>query len=186
MYPKFQYRIFVLSILIVVLTGLIFPVLSYPLNYTLFLSVLLSIIQTIAFWGLILIFSNLVLHFDRKRREYKWREFGMTSGIAFIPILIYNIIIPIINSQKADNLAYAWDINLIRIATSSDSFQILFFLSKLTTVVCVVVFLILLSISIRDTFELEFIKAVYLCVFVVILAFLLSTWIFTGWEVFEL
>ncbi|MHA1298503.1 MAG: hypothetical protein ACTSO9_03570 [Candidatus Helarchaeota archaeon] len=186
MFPKYNVKTLILSLSVVTLTGITFPILSYPINYSIFISILLSLAQNFAFWGLILLFVNLVLHFDRKRREYKWKEFGMACGISFIPLLIYNILIPVISNQKAQNLVFAWDINLIRVSTSTDSFQILFFLSKLITVLCVFFFFLILSFAIRDTFNLELIKAIYLCVFIVILTYLLSVWIFTGWEIFEI
>ena len=186
MFPRYNYKTLIISLSILILTGIFFPILSYPLDGTVFLSILLSLAQTFAFYGLILLFINLILHFDRKRRDYKWREFAATCGISFIPLLIYNILIPIINNEKATNMAFAWDINLIRVNSLSDSFQILFFFSKLITILCVFFFFILVSFSVRDTFNLEFIKAVYLCVFIIILTYLLSSWIFTGWEVLEL
>lgn len=138
------------------------------------------------FWIIILVFVNVILHFDRKRRNYKFKQFGMASGLSFIPLLIYNILIPILNNLKSTNNIMAWNLNLVRYNASSDASQILFFLSKLITILCVFFFLFLLSFGVRDTFKLELIKAIYLSIFITILAFLLSTWLFAVWEVVKL
>ncbi|MFX0138526.1 MAG: hypothetical protein ACFFDN_33090 [Candidatus Hodarchaeota archaeon] len=186
MFPKYNFKIFILSISIVIVSGIMFPILSYQWDLSIILSVLLNIGHSVALWGIILIFVNVVLHFDRKRRSYKFKEFGMTSGLSFIPLLVYNIFIPILNSSKSENLIHAWDINLITVSTSNESFQILFFFSRFVTVVCVFFFLLLISFSIRDTFKLELIKAIYLCIFIVIIAYLISDGLFTFWEFFDL
>ena len=169
-----------------ILCGIMFPLLSYPWDISLILSVILNISHSVTLWGFILIIVNVILHFDRKRRVYKFKEFGMTSGLAFIPLLVYNILIPILNSLKSENLINAWDINLITVSSNKESFQILFFFSRLITVICVFFFILLISFSIRETFKLELIKAIYLCIFIVIIAYLLSEGLFTMWEFFEL
>ncbi len=186
MFPRYNLKILVIGISIVIFCGIMFPILSYPWEFSVLLSVLLNIGHSVAFWGMILIFINLVLHYTRKRRDYKFKEFAMTSGLSFIPLLIYNIFIPILNNLKSDNLISAWDINLITVSTNRESFQILFFFSRIITILCIFFFLLLLSFSIRDTFELELIKAIYLCIFIVLIAYLISDGLFTIWEFFEL
>ena len=184
MFPKYNRIYLIVSIAVVILCGMMFPILSYPIDYRIVLTILLTLGETVVFWAIILAFVNLVLHFDRKRRGYQYKEFGMVCGFSFVPLLFYNILIPLLNKLKSDKLSYAWDINLIRYITSTDEFQILFFLSKLTTVLCVFFFFFLLSFGIRDSFKLELIKAIYLAIFVVIVAYLLSNWLFNIWELF--
>ncbi|NVM03653.1 MAG: hypothetical protein HWN67_15085 [Candidatus Helarchaeota archaeon] len=186
MFPKYDLKILITGISIVLLCGIMFPILSYPWDLSLFLSVLLNVSRSIALWGIILIFINLILHYTRKRRGYKFKEFGMTAGISFIPLLVYNIFIPILNNLKSVNLINAWDINLMMVSSNKESFQILFFFSRFITILCVFFFLLLLSFSIRDTFNLELIKAIYLCIFIVIIAYLISDGLFTIWEFFDL
>jgi len=90
-------RNLIISFIIVIFTGFISPVITYGLN----LGIILQIPEYVTIWVACTVIPAIFAHYARTRRQFQFRKSSILNGYCFIPIIISNIIVPILGRFKS-------------------------------------------------------------------------------------
>ena len=165
-------RNFIISSVIVIVTGFLTPIIAL---LTFNLGIIIQIPQYLVIWAICTLIPAVIFYYAKVRTKFQIKKFFIHTGFCFIPILISNIINPIIESGLAINLDNIFDINLIRQSTFNWVFQAGVFLYIVIPIIAFCTFIILLGFSMNKVYEISIEKSILISIPIVFTAIGIST-----------
>ncbi|TFF87954.1 MAG: hypothetical protein EU549_03880 [Promethearchaeota archaeon] len=153
-------RNLILSLLFPILTGLISPIITYGFN----LGILFQIPMYLTIWGLCILVPSVFFHYAKSRTKLESKRFAIYIGFSFIPILISNILTPLLQIELANNLDDVFDINVIRQRAFNVAFQVRLFFYIALPVIAFVLFIFLTGFSMKKVYEISFVKSILIAI----------------------
>ena len=166
-------RNFIISLAIVICTGIMVPVLNFGLN----LGILIQILQYLAIWAFITGIPAVIFHYAPFRAEFQLKQFSIYTGLCFIPLLIRNILVPLIGKTLTSNLDGVWDIDVIRQATGGWLFHATVFFYLALPVIALCLIIVFLGISMNKVYDIAIENALLISIPIYIFATVIAAFV---------
>lgn len=168
-------RNLIISLLIPILTGLLSPIITYGLN----LGILFQIPQYLIIWAISCIVPAILFHYAKTREDFAFRKYAIHVGYCFIPMIISNILTPIIQLGLTVNLDNVYDIDVIRQASFNWALQVAIFFYIFIPLFAFCAFIVLLGFSMKKVYDISLVKTILIAIPITILAVGVSSEV--GW-----
>ncbi len=148
---EFKYSKILLSLSIVVLTGVISPIITFGIN----LGIIFQVIEYLTIWAICTAVPVIFFHYAKTRVKFCFKKFGEKTGFCFLPTLISNIIVPFLEKYTTSGIDNIYEIDQIRQALFNWVVQASIFWFIAIPIISFCLFVILLGYFISRVFKVS-------------------------------
>jgi len=139
------------------------------------MALLITLVETFMFWLLIVMFTEIFIYLNPTEREAKWKEMSYYANITIIPLFLTGCLLPTVRNMRdaafpADN---TWA--SMQLISGDLTFQMLVQLPNIIAIITTVLIILLLTISITEIHEIDFLKSLLFSIAVGVLAYTISS-----------